>query len=106
MALLIKTDRTTTVINADDLPNSKDNNGELSLNDIRAFIGGYVQLVPLNPPLIITGKRYVYLLCDEDGKWKKYPKNTIATDFLAGTRIASDDQVVGDVLLIEHHEIS
>lgn len=106
MALLIKTDRTMTVINADDLPNSKGNNGELSMEDIGGFIGGYVQHVPLIPPLIITGKEYVYLLCDEDGKFKKYPENRIATDFLAGTRIASDDHVVGDVLLIEHHEMS
>ncbi|MBQ0600860.1 DUF3846 domain-containing protein [Klebsiella oxytoca] len=106
MALLVKTDRTMKVINADDLQASKGNNGELSLEDIHIFIGGYMQLVPLSPPLLLNSKEYVYLLCDEDGKMKKYPINHLVTDFLSGTRIASDDCIVGDVLLIERHEMS
>ena len=95
-----------TVINADDLEASKDSNGELALEDIHHFIGGYIQLVPLFPSLLINGREYIYLLCDEDGKRKEYAINHVATDFLAGTRIASNDCVVGDVLLIERHEMS
>lgn len=106
MALLIKTDRTMKVIHADDLEASKGNSGELSLEDIHNFIGGYMQLIPLSPPILLHGKEYVYLLCDEDGKRKRCPINHLATEFLSGTRIASNDCVVGDVLLIEHQEIS
>lgn len=95
MALLIKTDRTVQVMN-----------GELSITDMQGLVGGYVQCVPLNPLLEIDGKKYVYLMCDEDGKSKNYPANYIVSGYLVGTRIDSSDSIVGDVLLLEDNEMS
>lgn len=106
MAFLVKADRTTQVVLADDLPASKGNGGEFDLNDIQDFVGGYIQHVLLNPPLVIDGREYVHLLCDEEGKRKAYPINYIANGYLLGTRLDSSDCVVGDVLLLEQHELS
>ncbi|MDE1497126.1 DUF3846 domain-containing protein [Xenorhabdus bovienii] len=106
MALLIKTDRTTQVVLADDLPASKGSNGELSIKDMQDFVGGYIVSVTLNPPLVINDREYVYLICDEDGKMKNYPANYIVNGYLLGSRLASNDSIVGDVLLLECNEIS
>jgi len=99
MALLVKADGTTKIIQGD-------NDGELSLAMINNMVGGYFQHVLLNPPLVVDGKEYAHFLCDEDGKRKNYPVNMAASDYLVGKWLDSSDFIVGDVLLLEVGEIS
>lgn len=106
MAFLIKANRTTQIVNAGDLPASQGRRGEFDLSVIQSFVGGYIEHIFLSPPLVIDGREYTHLICDEDGKMKGYPTNYIANNYLLGTRLASHDCIVGDVLLLEEHEIS
>ncbi|MGV7963723.1 hypothetical protein QPK13_22430 [Photorhabdus tasmaniensis] len=106
MAFLVKADRTTKEVFAEDFPASKGMEGEFDVQDLTNFVGGYLEMVTLRPPLNINGKEYCYMLCDEDGKRKEYPVNYIACEYLVGSRLVGSDFVVGDVVFLERHEIS
>lgn len=54
MALLVKADRTTQLVFAEDLPASKGNGGEFELKDLNNFVGGYLQHVRLRSSMVAS----------------------------------------------------
>lgn len=73
---------------------------DLTLEKMQEMVGGYIQIVHTQTP-----ENQVFV-CDEDGKFKDYEINTIATYCgHASGAIADDDYFVGDVILAGRNEI-
>lgn len=88
MALLIKSDGTKIEIKGEE------EDGSLSYAQIKKSIGGgFFQFVGCDPT--VTGG-FDHYFCDEEGKFKGFRKNEIATALSTYTSVF--DMVVGDVL--------
>ena len=84
MAILLRANTTTEVV--------QPNNGtDFSLEELHAFVDGYIEVVQtINP--------YLILVVDDEGKLKNKPMN-YAASLLYG------DYIVGDALLCESREV-
>lgn len=81
--------------------------GSISMEKLREFFGGWVELVTFHQPLKIAGREYAYLACNEEGKLMKLPLNVTATSMvtLMGA-LPIDDMIVGNAVLLEKWEIN
>jgi len=75
--------------------------GREQLLEIQQLVGGWVQIIPIAP---IERPQYVMMAMDEEGKIKRKDVNRSATMAAAGFLLPKDN-VVGDVVLLEAHEL-
>ena len=71
------------------------NGKEFTLAELQRFVGGFIELIPA------PGGRLMFL--DEDGKRNRKPVNAAATAIVRHW-LASDDEIVGDVILCSRAE--
>ena len=97
MAKLIKT-------NGDILEVSPKNGTDFKLDELQAFVGGYIEIVNLLDvsPLSIAD---AILVVNEEGKLNGLPVNTVATAVYNVCMQPYEDIVVGDVLLCSSDEV-
>lgn len=70
------------------------NDGEVfSLEELKGFVGGYIECVFLNDHQV--------LVLNEDGKLMNLPYNAVATEAFRMAFQPTDDFIVGDALLCE-----
>lgn len=82
-------------------PELFDNKGSFTLEALQGLVGGYVQIVYMNPPTEIEGVTYNRFAMDEEGKLVNKPVNTVASVLAHTTRaIRSSDCLVGDIVLL------
>ncbi|MGO2305998.1 MAG: DUF3846 domain-containing protein [Providencia sp.] len=98
MAIILHANNSTTII-------SPELGNEFTLGELQGYVGGYIQTIDFNEPVIIDGTEYSTIVIDEDGKYKKYPTNTTATQY-AKNELFDDDFLVGDVIFLKDGEIS
>ena len=67
------------------------------LEQLQEIVGGYIQCIRLSPSTV--------LVCDDDGKYKGYEVNDLATMILRDAFKGSDDFIVGNVLVCKTNEI-
>ena len=67
-----------------------------SLQELRTFVGGYIEAVRLNPD--------EWLIVNEEGKLEGLPVNTFATWLLRRLRPHDTDTIVGDALVCNTQE--
>lgn len=73
---------------------SPKNEGEVfSLEELKGFVGGYIECVFLNDHQV--------LVLNEDGKLMNLPYNAVATEAFRMAFQPTDDFIVGDALLCE-----
>lgn len=73
---------------------SPKNDGEVfSLEELKGFVGGYIECVFLNDHQV--------LVLNEDGKLMNLPYNAVATEAFRMAFQPTDDFIVGDALLCE-----
>ena len=77
------------------IPVQPRNKRKFSLEEVQKMIGGYVEIVHLNGDDI--------LLCDEEGRLKLLPINSMATE-KAKAMGFKGDVLVGDVLFLKDNE--
>ena len=82
-ALVIKSDNSWKIVNQNDL----------DLDKLQEIVGGYIELVSVNTK--------INLFCNEEGKIKNLPVNTIATKFIK-THKHFNDVLCGDVVFINN----
>ncbi|EKT55499.1 DUF3846 domain-containing protein [Providencia sneebia] len=98
MAIILHANNSTTII-------TPEFGNEFMLAELQEYVGGYIQTIDFNEPVIIDGTEYSTIVIDEDGKHKKYPINTTATQY-AKNELFDDDFLVGDVIFLKDGEIS
>jgi hypothetical protein len=89
MAKLIKVDGSETIVHPKD--------SHFTLEELQAFVGGYVQMIQL------PNGEEMYL--NEEGKLENLPINRRATTLGKVCGIATDDCIVGDVIILNSQEI-
>lgn len=67
------------------------------LEQLQEIVGGYIQVVRLDASTV--------LVCDDDGKYKGYEVNGLATMILRDAFKGSMDFIVGNVLVCKTNEI-
>jgi len=72
------------------------NGSEFSLEELREFVGGYVEFVPT--------KDNQLMVLNEEGQIHRLPVNTKATELISGV-VANDDLIVGDVLVCDRDQV-
>lgn len=109
MAIHIKTNMQSTVVNEETSPESFNGDGDRGMNlaAMQKLVGGYVQIVWLNKPYLLDGVTYIAIGMNEEGKLSGLRFNAVATKIAKlFTSIAHDDVIVGDAILFERHELS
>ena len=71
---------------------------DADLKTLQDIVGGYIEIVNLNPPTRYRGKTYHAIVCDEDGLLHAKAVNNTASN-LAGMRL------VGTVVLANKKEL-
>jgi len=72
------------------------NGSEFSLEELREFVGGYIEVVPT--------KDNQLMVLNEEGQIHRLPVNTKATELTRGV-VANDDLIVGDVLVCDRDQV-
>ena len=75
---------------------SPKNGKDFSLEELKAIVGGWIEVVSLHDGRLIV--------CDEEGKLKGKDRNHKATDLYRLT-LLTNDFLVGDVLVCNDNEI-
>jgi len=73
-----------------------EDSGKFSLAQLRAVVGGYIEIVNL--------RRGLLMICNEDGKRLQLPVNEFATQLYRFTHPGIADVIVGDVLVARYPE--
>ncbi|MBS7785501.1 hypothetical protein, partial [Providencia stuartii] len=58
---------------------SQSANGEFTLEELQNYVGGDIQTVSFQEPIVIDDIAYSLAICDEEGKYKNYLRNENAT---------------------------
>jgi hypothetical protein len=75
----------------------------MNLKAMQDLVGGYIECVALNPPVVELGATFVYMIVNEEGKLDGLPVNRAATD-IAHAHGLQGDYIVGPAILLEDHE--
>lgn len=67
-----------------------------SLEELKGFVGGYIQIIELTED--------EWMVMNEEGKLKGLPTNLAACSKTMGI-VALDDEIVGDVLIVNRTEM-
>lgn len=109
MAIHIKANLQSTVVNEETNPEFFNGHGDrgMNLNIMQRLVGGFVQIVWLNKPYVLNGVTYIAIGMNEEGKLSGMRFNAVATKIAKlFTSIAHDDVIVGDAILFERQELS
>ena len=113
MALHIKTNLQTTVINKTTNPDyfyaedAEDGDIGMTLPAMQKLVGGFIETVRLAKPVVVEKVSYAWLVINEEGKLSGLAFNAIATKLAKlDNSIGISDVIVGDALLLEHGEIN
>ena len=73
------------------------NGTDFSLEELRGFVGGHIEIVPL------TKNRL--MIVDEEGKLKGLPLNLVATEIYNKESFCSTDTICGNALVCKRSEV-
>jgi hypothetical protein len=68
----------------------------LTLEEMQAFVGGQIQVVP-----IVFNKIWSSMILNEEGKLRGFPVNITASMLYQRSNRTTGDFIVGDVLIVE-----
>uniref|UniRef100_A0AAU6W0M1 DUF3846 domain-containing protein n=1 Tax=Pseudomonas phage Nican01 TaxID=3138540 RepID=A0AAU6W0M1_9CAUD len=109
MALHVRTNLQTTIVNATTNPELFHNDGDagMTLEGMQKLVAGYIQVVNLRKPVVVEGVPYLHMVINEEGKLSGLPFNSIATKIAKlDSSIAAGDVIVGEAILLERGEIN
>jgi hypothetical protein len=89
MAILVKTNGEIEYV-------SPQNDSDFSLNELKNFVGGYIEILPLGKELMVI---------NEEGKLLGLPYNENATARLQSQYGANSDYIVGNALICSAKQI-
>lgn len=96
MALVIKVDGT--AIEVTDSPEIQ------TLEWQQKQVGGFIEYIPLHPPVTVSGKLYSGMLLNEEGKLMNLRVNIIASSIARQGGLVND-MIAGDVIIFAEGEI-
>lgn len=79
--------------NLDVIDVTPENGTDFTLEELQGFVGGFIEIVPINPSQI--------MVINEEGKLNDLPINALATNALYLAMGDFCDVIVGDVLICD-----
>lgn len=106
MAVHIKTNDQSTLINIQTHPQYFKGEGDrgMHLKAMQELVGGPIQIIRLNKPVVLDGETYRIMGMNEEGKFSGLKFNAVATR-LAADSLFIGDVIVGDAILLSDEEI-
>lgn len=109
MAIHIKTDMQSTLVNEETHPVFFNGGGDkgMTLKGMQSLVGGNIEILTMNPPVVIGDRTYTRLGINEEGKFSGLKFNQVATQIAkTNCKVAVDDIIVGDAILFEDQELN
>lgn len=105
MAILVKTDNTSVLIDNKTNPGLFEGDG-MTLEAMQKLVGGDIQIIYLNHGVEVNGVLYTSMGMNEEGKFSGLKFNSTATIVAQEhSSIAIGDVIVGEAILFEQKEL-